>query len=247
MVVAKISPTKFAHISSDELHAIKLKVQNHLGAGLVTVIGSGLSAAQGISGMNALASHLLTAVPKKLPLPHVQNWQAIVREIGSGQGLEAALLRHPPDGDLEDIIVNETAALMRHDEAKVIREVVSGGKTLPLTRLLRHFPKTPPVIDIITPNYDRLIEIAAEDAGLGVDTMFLGTMLGRYDAKASGLSFVKTLRQTKKTVRKITAPRVVLRKPHGSLDWCMRDGRPTRAAAEHIVTPLIICSNSDLI
>jgi len=240
MVPAKMTASKFKHISNEELDNLKLKVQRHLGSGLVTVIGSGLSAAQGISGMGALADHLVASVPKQLAKPLVSGWEAIMRELKAGQGLEAALLRHPPQRDLEDIIVKETAALVRRDEAKVIRDVVSNGTILPLTRLLRHFPKTPPVIDIITPNYDRLVEVAAEDAGLGVDTMFLGTILGRYDAAASGMSFVKSLRQTKKTVRKITAPRVVLRKPHGSLDWCMRNGKPTRAAAEHIDTPLII-------
>ena len=228
------------HIDDDQLHDLKVKVQKFLGGGLVTIIGSGLSAAQGISGMGALADHLITSIPKRLPKPLVPGWQAIANELKAGQGLEAALLRHPPQPDLEELIVIKTAALIRKDEAKVMRKVVSSGATLPLTRLLRHYPKSPSVIDIITPNYDRLVELAAEDAGLGVDTMFVGSTLGRYDASASSLSFVKSLRPTKKTVRKIMAPRVALRKPHGSLDWCMRNGKPARAAAEHIDTPLII-------
>jgi hypothetical protein len=240
MALAKMTASNFKHISDDDLNNLKLKVQKHFSSGLVTVIGSGLSAAQGISGMGALADHLVASVPKQLTKSLAPTWEAIAKELKAGQGLEAALLRHPPQQDLESIIVKETAALMRRDEAKVIRNVVSKGKTLPLTRLLRQFSKSPPIINIITPNYDRLVEVAAEDAGLGVDTMFLGTMLGRYDATASSLSFVRSLRPTKKTVRKITAPRIELHKPHGSLDWCMRNGKPTRAAAEHIDTPLII-------
>ncbi len=228
------------HIDDNELHELKVKVQNFLGGGLVTVIGSGLSSAQGISGMGPLADHLIKAIPKRAPKALMQNWGAIANELKAGQGLEAALLRHPPQADLEELIVRETASLIRQDEAQVIRNVVSNGDMLPLTRLLQHYPKSPSQIDIITPNYDRLIEFAAEDAGLGVDTMFVGSALGRHDPQASSLSFVKVLRPTKKTVRKIMAPRIALRKPHGSLDWCMRNDKPMRAAAEYIDTPLII-------
>ena len=43
-----------------ELNELKTFVQQHFTDGLVVVIGSGLSAAEGIPGMPALANHLNT-------------------------------------------------------------------------------------------------------------------------------------------------------------------------------------------
>ena len=50
-----------AAIVSD-LHELKLLLQDHFRDGLVTVVGSGLSCAEGLPGMTELAEHLRTVV-----------------------------------------------------------------------------------------------------------------------------------------------------------------------------------------
>ena len=45
-----------------ELDALKKRLQEHLTDGLVTIVGSGLSIAEGIPGMGELASHLLATL-----------------------------------------------------------------------------------------------------------------------------------------------------------------------------------------
>jgi len=230
-----------AALSTDDLDQLKRQVQEFLAPGLVIVIGSGLSVAEGISGMRDLASHLLAAIPPKLPPGHEASWKPIAQGLDTGRGLEEVLLGHPPTPQIEQLIVSETATLVRRDETAVIGEVVNKRRVLRMTRLLRQFATSSEPIDVITPNYERLIEFAAEDAGFGVDTMFVGNALGRYNERACGLSFLERLQpRSRKGLRKVMAPRIRLNKPHGSLDWCIRDDKPVRISPEFIEQPLII-------
>jgi|AGTN01.1.fsa_nt_gi hypothetical protein len=234
-------PSTLPELSTEDADKLKKLVQDAIGPGLVLIVGSGLSVAEGVSGMTALSARLLAAVPSQLPKGQEAAWKSIAIGLAAGRGLEEVLLAHPPTPQIEKLIVDETAGLVRTDEATVLRQVVAGARTLRLTRLLRQFPRSSDPIDIVTPNYDRLIEFAAEDAELGVDAMFLGGSLGRYDEQACGLSFLERLQPTpRKGLRKVMAPRIRLCKPHGSLDWCMRGNKPTRISPEFIDTPLII-------
>lgn len=75
-----------------ELSALKKQLQGHLGDGLVLVIGSGLSCAEGVPGMGALGHHLVTHIPASLSLDDTKLWEAIHPLIET-DGLEAALLK----------------------------------------------------------------------------------------------------------------------------------------------------------
>lgn len=231
------TPTSLPHPTDDELDGLKRHIQQ-FAANTVLIVGSGLSLAEGVSGMGALAQHLLATVPKQLPTGADAHWQPIADALAKGMGLEEVLLRHPPTPAIERVIVGETFALIRADEARILGEVVSGSRTLRLTRLLRCFSTD--LIHMITPNYERLGEAAAECAGFGVDTMFVGNCLGRYDEEACRLSFVRDIRQDRKSYRLVHAPRLVLSKPHGSLDWCRRDDKPVRVSPDLNTAPLII-------
>lgn len=231
------APLTSPHPTADELDGLKRHIQQFT-ANTVLIVGSGLSLAEGVSGMGALATHLLTTVPKQLPAGADAHWQPIADGLAKLIGLEEVLLRHPPTPAIERIIVAETFALIRADEARILGEVVSGSRTLRLTRLLRCFLAE--AIHMVTPNYDRLGEVAAECAGLGVDTMFVGNCLGRYDEDSCRLSFVRDIRQDRKSYRLVQAPRLVLSKPHGSLDWCRRDDKPVRVSPDLNKAPLII-------
>lgn len=52
-----------------ELHNVKVRLQEHLSDGLVTIVGSGLSCAEGLPGMGELADHLLAEVGAGLEGP----------------------------------------------------------------------------------------------------------------------------------------------------------------------------------
>lgn len=202
---------------------LKKQLQNHFKDGLVTIVGSGLSVAEGIPGMSALAKHLLTAVPPAVPPTSVSQWDKIAASLSSGIDLESALLTHQPDADLEALIVEETGNLIVTAEQRVFQEVVGGARTLRFSLLLQHMLKPDTGIPIITTNYDRLIELAAEAAGLGVDNLFVGRHFGRLDPKESRFCLCRGIVEKKVGKFRRAYPElcqhVRVMKPHGSLDW----------------------------
>jgi hypothetical protein len=83
-------------------------------------------------------------------------------------------------------------------------------------------------VPVITTNYDRLLEIGAECAGLGADTMFVGRNVGILNERESTLSFCRDYRKASRRgeLQLIYRHRVVILKPHGSLDWFLLNGEP---------------------
>lgn len=220
-------------------HDIALHLQNHFSDGLVTIVGSGLSCAEGLPGMGALSTHLEQVVGPNLNENDADLWKNILPDIQS-IGLEAALLAKAPTEALEIAISNATAELIAAHEKKVIEEVFSGTRILRFSKLLKQMLKHSNGIPVVTTNYDRLIEIAVEEAGLGVDTMFVGQFAGIFHEKESRYSFCRDVSLRKKQVYKVYKDRVNLYKPHGSLDWYHRAGKPIRYSGDLSIPRLII-------
>ena len=215
-------------------------LQRHFSDGLVTIIGSGLSCAEGLPGMGALADHL-EAYLDPVDAGDRKLWDELLPLVKT-LGLEAALLTIAPTVSLEIAIVSATADLILKHEKIVISEVFDGKRVLRFTKLLSHMLKTNAGIPVITTNYDRLVEVAVEEAGLGVDTMFVGQFAGTFHEKESRYSFCRDVSLRKNQVTKLFRERVNLFKPHGSLDWYHRAGKPVRysgdlAAPRLIITP----------
>ena len=225
-----------------DLHKLKQELQAHLGDGLVTVVGSGLSCAEGLPGMGELADHLRAEVGPALSPSDSAAWKGIAVAIAV-DGLEAALLKHPPSNTIEVAIASSTAELIATRERTVITEVFNGTRKLRLTRLLKKMLRPNSGQTIVTTNYDRLVEVAAEEADLGVDTLFLGQFAGQLKPKESRLSFCLNVSLKKRRPVFSYSPRAIVLKPHGSLDWYLRDGRPVRyggdlpGATRLIITP----------
>jgi len=221
---------------------LKQRLQDHFTDGLVTIVGAGLSIAEGIPGMAALADHLQKNVPDRIEADSRPIWDQIAEELSKGTDLENTLLRHPPDAAMEAIIVELTANIIFDAEMSIIEKVISGEHTLRFSRLLSQMLKPNTGIPVVTTNYDRLIEIAAEAVGLGVDTLFVGQHLGRLDSKQSQFSLCRKATQHRKAVHLSYADHVVVLKPHGSLDWYLHNHNPVRcplplAHQRLIITP----------
>lgn len=223
-----------------ELSALKKRLQEHLGDGLVLVIGSGLSSAEGVPGMGALGHHLVTQIPAILSEEDNKLWEEIHPLITS-EGLEAALLKKASSPSLEAAVVQSTADFIAEAEAAIISEVFNNSKKLRLTSLIPHLLRPDAGIPIITTNYDRLAELACEEAGLGVDTMFCGHFAAKLEPQESFWSFCRSVRLVAgKNVRYKFAPKANIFKPHGSLDWYHREGNPVRYAGALPLPRLII-------
>lgn len=219
---------------------LKKELQGFFQDGLVIIVGSGLSAAEGIPGMGPLQDCLQMEVPKRVSGEDLESWKRIAEQILSGKGLEAALLNSPPTESLEEVIVGLTVGLIEPVERLVISDVVSGRRILPLSTFLPHAnPQPNRALPVVTPNYDRLIEVAAEAIGWAADTMFAGQCIGRLDPGLSQLSLVKRIVGGREP-RIERRPHVQVSKPHGSLDWFKGQTGPLRTSVPVELPRLII-------
>lgn len=222
-----------------EIHDLKLRLQQHFSDGLVTVVGSGLSCAEGLPSMTELALYLDETVTADLPAADADRWREISPLLAIN-GLEAALLEVPPTPALETVIVARTAELIVAREREIISEVFSRARTLRFTRLVKQLLKPQAGLPVVTTNYDRLIEISIEEAGLGVDSLFVGNFAGELNEQESRLSFCREVTLKAGRAQYRYRPRANVFKPHGSLDWYHRDGKPVRHSGDLNLPRLII-------
>lgn len=208
-----------------DLHEIKQRLQGHLSDGLVLVVGSGLSCAEGLPSMGTLGAHLRKSLTDSLTGVDATSWESIAALI-EAKGLEAALLESLPSQEIESRIVIETGNLVLASERDVIEAVFNGNRILRITKLIRHLRKPNTGLPIITTNYDRLVEVGLEEAGIGVDTLFTGRFAGTINEKFSRFSFCTGVKPKGKTPSLSFRDRAMVFKPHGSLDWYLRDGKP---------------------
>lgn len=208
-------------IRAMELANLKRSIQDHFRDRLVTVVGSGLSAGEGLPTMGQLECHLGAEVPMHLPAGSAGEWDRVKAELSAGAGLEAALHRVQVSQELGAVILSLTSTYILDSEREVIRRAVAGERKLRFAKLLPFLnPQPNDAVPVVTVNYDRLIEIGAEISGWGVDTMFVGTRLGVLDPGLSARSFVRdVVRRSKGAYRLTYRNRIAIYKPHGSLDW----------------------------
>lgn len=193
-------------------------VQEQFTDGLVLVIGSGLSEAEEIPGMKALATYLRNEAGV-LKEPEKTLWDRIMTRLDAGEGLETALLKQPPSDALEVWIAQKTCELLMPEERKVMSAVLRGERTLRLTTFLDKVLKPPTGLPILTPNYDRLIEVACEMAGFHVDTTAVGQYAGAFDHARSCMGSCRGITSRTKITVLDHFPRAIVLKPHGSFDW----------------------------
>jgi len=202
----------------EDYDALVKFVQEHFTDGLALVIGSGLSAAEGIPGMPALATHLSSGAGV-LTETDATLWNQIKAVLDADEGLEAALLKHPPSDTLEVWIAKLTCELLMPKEREVMSAVLRGDRSLRLTTFLAKVLKPTNGLPILTPNYDRLIELACEMASFHVDTTAVGHYAGAFDHARSCMGSCRGITTRAKTTVLDHFPRAIVLKPHGSFDW----------------------------
>lgn len=227
-------------IEEDELHELKKWLQTVFTDNLVIIIGSGLSCAEGLPGMGALADKLKAQMPKYLCDLDMEMWNAISDCLHS-EGLEGALLNHQANEAVETAIINITAEYVLSEEQKVINKCIAENRKLKFSYLLPHISAAnPKTANIITTNYDRLIEFAAEYENWGVDSMMVGRYWGKHDSDLSNKLQVRGISVKGKTPKLVYRDHIKIFKPHGSLDWFMAGDIPMTSCIGGTEEPLII-------
>ena len=95
-------------------------VQDFFSNDTVTIVGSGLSVAEGIPGMRSLADELKKKMVGKLSKDDQEVWRKVVEKLDAGIGLEKALQDVQVNITIEDEIRNITGEFIYLAERKVL-------------------------------------------------------------------------------------------------------------------------------
>lgn len=171
----------------------------------VIILGSGASAAHGMSGMGALAKHLVAYTEVSgLSATELKVWEKFCHFLSDGVDLESALHRVAASEDLTSRIVKATWTLISSEDIEIFKRSLQDNTMFPLSRLLQHmFRSSLKKVNIITTNYDRLAEYACDQS-----------RIHHYTGFTHGF-----FRQLAATTEITSARRANIWKVHGSLDW----------------------------
>ena len=182
------------------------------------IVGTGLSVIYDIPGMKALTEHLGKEIEKSPKTNLKEMWKKHYNDI-SVNGLEAGLASLTQK---EEILVEEiksiTAKYILESEENLHEAIFE--KNTGFCKLLHYLSGTvsvgKKVIDIMTPNYDRIIEIICDKLGIGVITGFNGSLYGKFNKNL--------LKQPTEVYNCKNHVWVRLFKPHGSINWIQENG-----------------------
>lgn len=164
------------------------------------LFGTGATIPYGIPGMGAL-THCLV---ENLQIKYRGNseWEKFQSNILSGLDLESALANISMPHDVLDDIIVQTWNLVNTADLSLLYDLIKNNTILPIGRLIkRFFDPNPQCVNIVTTNYDRVIEYACDQIHVSVDKRFKGY-------------YIKIFSNSHLSKNKI----VNLIKVHGSLD-----------------------------
>lgn len=139
-------------------------------------------------------------------------WEQFLSVLSNGTDLESALQECNLTDQLTNHIVNQTWTAVAAADFNVFEKLISNRKIFPLSRLYRHlFDSTHRRATVVTTNYDRLAEYAADCAGFSHNTGFTNGYLRRSSLE------INTLDTNHRGMN--TGRRVDIWKVHGCLDW----------------------------
>jgi hypothetical protein len=181
------------------------QAQEYYSKAPLIILGSGASAAHGMSGMGALANHLTANTDiSGLSSGEIEAWEKFCGVLDAGVDLESALHQVAVTEDLTSRIIKATWSLINAEDIHIFNGSLQNQAMFPLGRLLRHlFKSSLTKLNIVTTNYDRLAEYACDQERIHHYTGFTHGFF-RQLAAPNELN---------------TTRRVNIWKVHGSLDW----------------------------
>ncbi|HLP48142.1 MAG TPA: SIR2 family protein [Candidatus Deferrimicrobium sp.] len=191
------------------------------------IIGTGASCALDHRfGMPALAKELKDKVPGEISTktPAMVQWKEVEQKLDNGKDLETSLNGINDEKLLAAIIQVTGNFIAKLDKENKIK-IASGEKEPPLEKLIRArlegLPPNDPTMDIITPNYDLLIEHTCDKLKIPYCTGFKGGIRRHYDWERAEeeLAYIKSHNKGKKKAEtKHLRKHVRLHKVHGSIN-----------------------------
>ncbi len=195
------------------------RAQRFLAERPVVVLGTGATIPHGLPSMPTLADGLLAAITE-----HPEGWHAFAERLEETKDLEQALHDVELPQDTVEVLVRVTWEIVSAKDIDFYKQLLKGGVSFPLSDLFRYLLRTADAhLYVVTTNYDRVAEYAANAVGGYASTGVTAGWLQR---------FVATSVDREKKPSPGFEGMVTILKVHGSLDW-FRD-----AAQDVIAVPL---------
>ena len=172
----------------------------------VVVLGTGATIPHGLPSMSVLADRLLAAITD-----NPAGWNAFAERLEATKDLEQALHDVPLPQDTVENLVRATWKIVSSEDIGLYRQLLKGGLAFPLSDLFAYLLRTADShIRVITTNYDRVAEYAANAVGAYASTGVTAGWLQR---------FVPASVDRERAPSPGFEGLVTILKVHGSLDW----------------------------
>ena len=193
----------------------------------LVVFGTGMSCALDPSfGMPALEKELSQNFVHELENPkQEEQWEEVADSLKSGNDLETAL-DSVTDSKLLRSLTDATARFISSVDQEYALQIANGDIIWPATsffkRLVNTLPEGDPILHVLTPNYDTLLEHACDTVDISYTNGFVGGLERRLDWAVANQLFLTPQQTTYgKRVRYAYKYRKHIRlyKVHGSLNY----------------------------
>lgn len=192
-----------------DFNGIVEKCQKYLESKPAIILGSGFSIPYGLPSMYKLSEEIIDKLSDKYDGD--ATWEKFVKELNRNQNLENALQNIQLNPRMYQDIIKVTWEMINKLDAEWFIKFIEKYEDFELQglpylfeRILQSHPRN---VNVITPNYDRLVEYSADRVGAKVLTGFEG----EYSKTFEKYEYLEDQQSAKKTVS--------LCKVHGSLDW----------------------------
>lgn len=227
-----------------DMDNLKKNVQSFFDQGTVTIVGSGLSCAEGVSGMKALSEKLMEDVPKKLSNEDMECWRNIEESLNNGTDLESTLQQNKATNNIEKAIIESAYELISSEDISIFKEIIEKSRTLRFSDYLSCFNVDLYNLVVITTNYDLLIEYACEIKGLVYSDSYYGKIISKYSPENAEKEMLNGIKRGKKPMNHYK-PHIKIYKPHGSINWKLINGKLNKINNVNCGIPCIITPGSN--
>ena len=227
-----------------DLDQIMQYIQSFFDRGTVTVVGSGLSCAEGIPGMSMLANKLIEEVPLVINEEEQIQWNLIADKLRNGIDLETALQQETPCENIEKAILDVTYNLITDADNRIFHDVILKDKSLRFTKYLSRFNLSLYNKVVITTNYDLLIEYACELGDVFYTDTYAGKIVAEFSPEKARSEMIKEVQRGRKSYNTYYNY-VELYKPHGSINWKNVDNHNYRINHKTCGVPCLITPGSN--
>ncbi len=169
-------------------------VQKYVMNGPLILVGTGGTIPYGIPGMNELAKYLIAQLHDKYKVH--PEWNIFEDRLKNNIDLESALTDLSLNEEIIDCITKATWQLVTDYDLKLLKRIVQDRSILPLAKLINKFYQAhPQCVNIITTNYDRVIEYACDQCNIKSDTKFNGNYIRYFsECKLNSKNIVNILK-----------------------------------------------------